>query len=144
MKLHRDEMPPWPATISPEKVCFFILKAREFDVKDVYTDEGSASNPLDDSMIAVLEDGPDDPIQEELRSSLWALSEDEQIDLVTLVWLGRGDGGALEWDEIRTRAIDARNGRTAAYLLGTPLLPDYLEEALAMFGQFCDAFVDHL
>jgi hypothetical protein len=25
--------------ISPEKVCFFIQKVREFDVKDVVTDE---------------------------------------------------------------------------------------------------------
>ena len=25
-------------SISPEKVCFFVVKAREFDVKDVVTD----------------------------------------------------------------------------------------------------------
>jgi hypothetical protein len=32
-------------SITPEKVCFFILKAREFDVKDVVTDPDSGSNP---------------------------------------------------------------------------------------------------
>ena len=30
-------------SISPEKVCFFVVKAREFDVKDVVTDPDSGS-----------------------------------------------------------------------------------------------------
>jgi hypothetical protein len=38
-------------SISPEKVCFFVVKAREFDVKDVVTDPNSGSNPSDDAMI---------------------------------------------------------------------------------------------
>ncbi|MFS8116110.1 DUF3775 domain-containing protein [Rhizobium jaguaris] len=146
MKDVRDREPPaWPATVSPDKVCYFILKARQFDVKDAVTDEGSASNPSDDEMIDVLEDRFDDPVQEELRCAIWALSEDEQIDLVTLVWLGRGDGAAADWLEIRDLAVEAYNGRTAKYLLGTPLLADYLEEALSMFGESCEiAARDHL
>jgi hypothetical protein len=47
-------------SISPEKVSFFALKAREFDVKDVVTDPDSGSNASDDAMISVLEDHPDD------------------------------------------------------------------------------------
>ena len=31
-------------SISPEKLCFIIAKAREFDVKDVVTDPDDASN----------------------------------------------------------------------------------------------------
>ena len=31
--------------ISSEKVCFLIVKAREFDVQDVDTDEDEGSNP---------------------------------------------------------------------------------------------------
>jgi hypothetical protein len=34
----------------------------------------------------------------------------------------------------------AHNKRTAAYLLGMPLLADQLEEALSQFGQSCDDF----
>jgi Protein of unknown function (DUF3775) len=79
-------------SISPEKVCFFALKAREFDVKDVVTDPDSGSNASDDAMISVLEDHPDDPTHQELRSFIDALTEDEQVDLVALTWLGRGDG----------------------------------------------------
>ena len=77
-----------PLTISPETVCFIILKAREFDVKDAVTEPDPASNPSDDRDAAVLEDHSDDPVVEELTSLINALSEDEQIDLVTLTWLG--------------------------------------------------------
>ena len=35
-------------TISPEKVCFIIIKAREFDAKDEVTEPDPGSNPSDD------------------------------------------------------------------------------------------------
>jgi hypothetical protein len=74
-----------------------------------------------------------------------AMSEDEQVDLVTLTWLGRGDGTLADWDELRAEAARVHNKRTASYLLGEPLLPDYLEEALAAFGRSCEEFEeDHL
>ena len=93
--------------ISPEKVCFFVLKAREFDVKDVVTDPDSGSNATDDAMLSVLEDHEDDPVVTELRAAIFALNVDEQIDLVTLAWLGRGDGGVEDWDDLRTEAARA-------------------------------------
>ena len=61
-------------TISPEKVCFIILKAREFDVKDAVTEPDPASNPSDDRDAAVLEDHSDDPVVEELTSLIDSLS----------------------------------------------------------------------
>jgi uncharacterized protein DUF3775 len=79
-------------SISAEKVCFIVVKAREFDVKDVLTDEDDGSNAADDGMMEVLEDHPDDPVVQELPSFIAVMNEDEQIDLVTLAWLGRGDG----------------------------------------------------
>jgi hypothetical protein len=127
-------------SISPTKVCFFIVKAREFDVKDVVTDPDSGSNPADDAMLSVLEDHRDDPTYQELRSFISALTEDEQIDLVALTWLGRGDGTIDEWDELRQEAVRLHNNRTAAYLLGKPMLADHLAEGLSQFGLSCDEF----
>ena len=69
-------------SISPEKICFIVVKAREFDAKDVVTDPDDGSNASDDAMISVLEDHPDDPVLQELQGFIGALSEDEQIDLV--------------------------------------------------------------
>ena len=120
--------------ISAEKVAYIIAKAREFDVKDVVTDPDFGSNAVDDAMLSVLEDHSDDPVVAELRAAIFGLNEDEQVDLVTLAWLGRGDGGVEDWDDLRAEAARAHNRRTASYLLGMPLLSDYLEEGLSQLG----------
>jgi hypothetical protein len=121
-------------SISPEKVCFFIAKAHQFDVKDGVSDPDSGSNASDDSMLDVLEDHADDPTFQELTTFINSLTEDEQIDLVALTWLGRGDGTIGEWDDLREEAARLHNKRTAAYLLAKPMLGDHLEEGLAAFG----------
>jgi Protein of unknown function (DUF3775) len=128
--------------ISAEKVCYIALKAREFDAKDAVTEPDTGSNPSDDNMISVLEDHGDDPVLEELTSFISGLSEDEQVDLVTLAWLGRDDNTIEDWPALREEAQRAhgirRPARTADYLLGMPLLSDYLEEGLSQLGMSCD------
>jgi len=127
-------------SISPEKVCFIIIKAREFDAKDVVTDPDDGSNASDDAMVSVLEDHKDDPVLAELTGFIGALTEDEQIDLVALTWFGRGDGTIEDWEALRAEADRAHNRRTPSYLLGIPLLSDYLEEALSQFGCSCEDY----
>jgi hypothetical protein len=126
-------------SISPEKVAFIIEKAREFDVKEAASDPDSGSNPADDDEIDVLEDNGSDPVTGELGSFIRALNEDEQIDLVALMWLGRGDGAIEEWDDLRARATEARSEyrnprrETVQYLLGEPMLGDLLADGLEAF-----------
>jgi hypothetical protein len=120
--------------ISAEKVGFLIEKAREFDVKDAAADPDSGSNATDDEMIDVLEDNGKDPVVREITGFINALTEDEQVDLVALMRLGRGDGSIEEWKDLRREAMEAGNGRTARYLLGEPMLGDLLAEGLAAFG----------
>ena len=124
--------------ISPEKVCYIIAKARQFEAKDVVTDPDSGSNPTDDGMVSVLQDQPDDPVYEELTAFIGALDEDEQIDLIALAWLGRGDASVDEWDDLRSEAARTHGERAVAYLLGLPLLPEHLEEGLSQFGRSCE------
>jgi hypothetical protein len=134
-------MPTVPdLSISAAKVAVILAKARQFDAKDVVTDPDSGSNASDDAMLSVLEDHADDPVRAELRAIIRGLNEDEQIDLVALAWLGRGDGDLDEWDDLREEADRAHNGRTAEYLLGMPLLGDYLEEGLSQFGHSAEEF----
>ena len=57
-------------SIATDKVCFIIVKAREFDAKDVVTEPDPASNPSDDAMVSVLEDHEDDPVLSELLSRI--------------------------------------------------------------------------
>jgi hypothetical protein len=132
-----DEKPPVELTISLETVCFIIVKAREFDVKDEVTEPDPGSNPADDGDLAVLEDHPDDPAEQEIRATIAALSVDEKAELIALAWLGRGDYDVKEWRTALSEA-DTQTGRTARYLLSLPLLGDYLEEGLAMVGRDCE------
>ena len=126
--------------ISSESVCFIIVKAREFDAQDVVTDPDSGSNASDDKMATVLEAHADDLTQKELMAFINALSEEEQTDLVALLWLGRGDGTMEDWNDLRDEAQRQHNNRTAAYLMGEPLLSDHLEEGLSQFGFTCEDF----
>ncbi|WP_051386739.1 DUF3775 domain-containing protein [Bradyrhizobium sp. ARR65] len=126
--------------ISPAKVAAILAKARQFDVKDVVTDPDSGSNASDDAMLSVLEDHADDPVRTELTAIIRSLNEDEQVDLVALTWLGRGDGSLDDWPDLRAEASRAHNRRTAEYLLGIPLLGDYLEESLSTFGHSQEEF----
>ncbi|HEX9324201.1 MAG TPA: DUF3775 domain-containing protein [Xanthobacteraceae bacterium] len=127
-------------SIATDKVCFIVVKAREFDAKDLVTEPDPGSNPTDDRMIAILEDHKDDLVYREVAAFIGALSEDEQIDLVALAWLGRGDGTIEDWPELRAQAASEHNRRTARYLLGLPLLADHLEEALSLFGRSCESY----
>ncbi len=127
-------------TISSESVCFIIIKAREFDAQDVVTDPDSGSNAADDGAASVLEAHSDDLTQKELLAFINALTEEEQADLVALLWLGRGDGTMEDWDDLRDEAQHQHDSRTAAYLLGEPLLSDHLEEGLSQFGFSCEDF----
>jgi hypothetical protein len=131
-KIEERAMPE--LAISTEKVGFLIEKAREFDVKDTASDPDSGSNGADDDMIDVLEDNGSDPVVREITGFINALTEDEQIDLVALMRLGRGDGTLEEWNDLRREAAEGRNGRTARYLLGEPMLGDLLAEGLDEFG----------
>jgi hypothetical protein len=139
------EMPE--LNISREKVAFLIDKAQQFDVKDLRTDPDSGSNPADDNEVDVLEDNGSDSVADELASFIRALNEDEQIDLVALMWLGRGDGTIEEWDQLRARSAERRSGyrnprrESVRYVLGEPLLGDLLAEGLDKFGI---AWVDEL
>ena len=86
----------------------------------------------------MLEARRSDPVFRELKTFIDDMNEDEQIDLVALAWVGRGDFSFDEWEEARETAADSRSGPTSNYLLGLPLLPDYLEDALSDLDRSCE------
>jgi hypothetical protein len=117
--------------IDPSKVDEIIQKARMFDAKEELSDPQSGSNATDDDMRDILEDIADDPTYQELLEMIRNLDEDEQIRLVALAWVGRGTFDASEWKDALKQARAEHNNRTAEYLVGLPLLGDYLEEGRA-------------
>jgi hypothetical protein len=119
-------------TIPLDTVGWIIVKAREFDVKvdgDADGEGEDGHNPM-----GVLADTGDDATEDELRSWIEDLTETQQAELVALMWLGRGDGDAAEFGDLVEQARRSRVGKTSKYLLGEPLLADYLEEGLEAMG----------
>jgi hypothetical protein len=118
-----------------DKVSFIILKAREYDVKESDVDPDAGSNAIDDGQTDVLLDKAEDPVREELLGAIRGLNDEERIRLVALAWLGRGTFALDEWKEAVATAKSEHSRRAAEYLLGLPLLGDYLEDGLAMFDE---------
>jgi hypothetical protein len=103
-----------------ETVRFIIDKAHEFQMLGADADDDSGEGA--------------DPTYAELKATINDLEPDQQISLVGLMWLGRGDYAAEEWHRALKDARDQWNARTAEYLIGTPLLADYLSEGLERLG----------
>ena len=127
-------------TIPLEKLAYVITKAREFDVEVPPVDEDSGSNPSDDAEWDVLESGADNPTYQELVDAINSLSDPERIELLALTWLGRGDYSKEEWREALKEARRIHDEKETDYLIGTPLLADYLEEGLSQLGYSIEDF----
>ncbi|GAB5467583.1 MAG: DUF3775 domain-containing protein [Rhodospirillales bacterium] len=128
--------------IALEKVCFLILKAHQYD-GNPEPDESEPEHeihPTDDDLVEELEDHAEDPVGDEITAFVDTLNVDEQIDLVALLWLGRDGSSAEDWNRLRTEASRASNEHTATYLMGTPLLGDYLSNGLALLGLSCEDY----
>ncbi|HWA62734.1 MAG TPA: DUF3775 domain-containing protein [Caulobacteraceae bacterium] len=120
--------------ITPDEAFFILMKAREFDEKTPESDPDSGSDAVDDGSVDVLEDRPDDAVEEELAGAVSALNDDALLDLIALIWIGRGDFTAAEWDDARAAARDIGRERAPRYVAGIPLVSDYLDDGLAQFG----------
>jgi hypothetical protein len=123
--------------VNPDTVCFLIDKAREFHAKDAVSFPEPPDSPGDDSVMQVLVDHAGDLTFAELKYTIDDLEPDQQVCLVALMWLGRGDFSLDEWEDALEAARQSYNARTAEYLIATPLVADYLEEALNLHGYEC-------
>ncbi len=126
--------------INTDKVCFIIVKARELESEDEGM-EPDASNPTDDRFVSALTEENYSPVHEEIADFIRAMDEDEQSELVAILFVGRGDFSAEEWDAAVELARERRkDGPVARYLLGHPLLASYLADGLDALGESCEGF----
>lgn len=121
-------------TIPLGKLAYIITKAREYDAEVPPVDEDSGSNPADDAAWDVLEETPENPTRQELVDAIDSLNEAERIEILALTWFGRGDYDKGEWRKALLAARQIHDRKETEYLVGTPLLGDYLEEGLAQLG----------
>lgn len=127
-------------TIPLDKLAFIIEKAREFDVEVAPVNENERADGEDEDVAEILDERRSNPTYQELIGSIESLNDDERDEVVALAWLGRGDFSKDEWRIAIEAAHERHNGREAAYLAGTPLLADYLEEAVSQLGYSLEEF----
>lgn len=121
--------------IAVDKVCWLIVKAREFQAKVAPVEPDPGSNPSERGFREVLEDYPNDPVGQELHAAFHDLDLAERRDLLALLLLGRGD--ADDWAAAREEVGDAAEAGLYRRLLEQPLLSDFLEEGLSRIGRSC-------
>ena len=128
--------------INPETVCLVIAKAKEFHAKEAVVIPDEPLSPGEDWARQVLADHDDDLTYQEVGAAIDDLEPDQQIALVALMWLGRGDYSKDQWEAACTDAraeIEAgQMPRTADYLMAMPLVASYLEEGLSLLGYDCE------
>lgn len=124
--------------LNPETVCHIIAKAHEFHAKEEVVLPDEPSGPANSSVLQVLANHRSDPTYTELKATIEDLEPDQQVTLVALMWLGRGDFDVEEWESALEQAGESWSPHTADYLIATPLVADYLEEGLSALGYSCE------
>lgn len=112
-------------TLSPSFLSWLIEEARAFELDDLAPD-------VDGDEVEEVSAGGD--TRSQIASAIEGLSEREQAELVALVWTGRAIEEGQDpddFDELVALAQAEHVNATSTYLLGMPLLPDYLTEAAA-------------
>ena len=127
--------------LNPETVCFIISKARQFQVKEEVVITEVPYSPSDDWARQILANHIEDACVKELKATVKDLEPDQQVELIALMWLGRGDYLLDEWSQAKQDAEDALADITdpGAYLLVHPMAADYLLEGLNQLGVNCEA-----
>lgn len=125
--------------IDVEKVRFIIDKTKEFETQTDVEELADSDEITTENYKTVFMDEDDltapgdEAYEDEVKNWVNTMNGDDQCQIVALAWVGRGDFQPAEWSEAVKIAREQHNNRTAEYLLGMPLLPDYLEEALDAF-----------
>ena len=116
--------------LNRETVQFLIDRAREFHTRDDVSFDEEPEIDDDDWSEQVSRSFASDPYYQEIKTTVEDLEPDQQMTLVALMWVGRGDFSIDEWDDALKEAEENWNENTADYLIGTPMLSDYLAEAI--------------
>lgn len=127
-----------------DMICRLILRAKELEAQVPAVDPDDDADDVDDyddeggEALSVLEDELNDSVEEEVRSLLDDLAEDQLAELLALAWVGRGTYDSSEWDDAFAEAGDLAPSDRIDELLDMPLLAGYLEAGLAAFDYSCD------
>jgi hypothetical protein len=128
-----------------DTLCRLILRAREYEAQTASDyDPGEDPDNVDDEQegtLSVLEDDINDSVEEEIRSVLEDLGEDQLAEVIAFCWVGQGTYEAADWDEAMQEAQDLVGESTSEAInevMEQPMLASVLESGLAAFDLSCD------
>jgi len=127
-----------------ETLCRLILRARELEAQVPALDPDEDADNVDDldddggEALSVIEDEINSGVEEEVRSTLEDLADDQLAETLALAWVGRGTYDSSEWDDAFAEANEIGPDSAIDEMLDMPLLASYLEAGLAAFDYSCD------
>ena len=125
--------------INPETVCFIIDKAKEFQAKEGVTfPEEVPNSEYEYDMLQILADHSDDLTYTNVKQIIEDLNIDEKIDLLSLMFIGRGDFVEKDWSNAHKEASNNLPPELTAYLFSKPTIAYYLEKGLESLGYSCN------
>lgn len=126
-------------SIRPEFVCNFIQKAKEFHAKEEITfAEDYPNSEYEYDWAAILADHADDLTYQDVSNNIAGLDHQQKVELLALMYLGRGDYDESQWQDAVMEAKDSLMSQLVDYLLAHPYVADYMESALELFDFSCE------
>lgn len=116
--------------LNRDTIRFIIDKAHELQIEDDVNFDNEPKVSNEDWSRQMTSDYGRDPYYQELKTTIEDLEPDQQMSLVALMWVGRGDFAPEEWSDALREAEQSWTSHTADYLIGTAMLADYLAESL--------------
>jgi Protein of unknown function (DUF3775) len=125
--------------INPDIVCFIISRAREFHAKEEVTfSEKTPESEYEYDWAQILADHADDLSYIEVKRTIENLDHAQQVDLLALLYVGRGDFTENEWSAAHKEARSNLAPNLTGYLFSKPFIAYYLEKGLESLGYICD------
>lgn len=121
--------------LNSEIVYQVIEKAKEFHAKEEVVIPENPNEFSEEDFAQILADHQNDLTYQEVKIAIDDLEPDQQITLVAIMYLGRGDFEPHDWDLCLSEAKNGWTKHTASYLLSKPHIADYLEEGLILLGK---------
>jgi Protein of unknown function (DUF3775) len=122
-------------SIVPDFLGRLIFKMRAVTLDDEDAPRDARDNAtLGTHHVTLREEVGSDLTRQELIDEIDGMDPDHQHELVALMWVGRGDFDASEWDEALSMAAERADRPTSEYLLDHPMAADDIASGLEVLG----------
>lgn len=122
-------------TIPPEFLRKLIFKMRAAELGDEDTPRDARDNAsVGGHHITLDEEIDTTAMSDEVTAEIDGMDRDHQQELIALMWVGRGDFEAQDWDAALTLAAERADAPAAQYLLSHPMAGDDIAAGLEALG----------